>query len=94
MQQLTEPQIYEFLDSVKGRRYENKALTTTYEFENFLEAMSFVNDLVPVCEELSHHPDILIQYNEVTVTTTTHDFGGVVTDGDVNLVRAIEQLLV
>lgn len=91
---LTEPQIYEFLDTVQWRTYENGVLKTTYEFEWFLEAINFINDLVPVCEVLGHHPDILIRYNEVTMMTTTHEMQGQITDTDIELVRAIEQLLV
>lgn len=73
MKLLTPPQIYQFLDTVSDWSYENNTLTNTYEFESFLEALGFVNDLAEVVERIGHYPDIFIAYNKVTLTTTTHD---------------------
>jgi len=93
MEPLTTPQIYQFLDTVSGWTYEHNALSNTYEFESFLEALGFVNDLAEVVENMGHHPDILIEYNKVTLRTTTHDKDNQVTDQDLTLIREIEQLL-
>lgn len=93
-EKLTEPQIYEALRWLSGWSYEEHSLVSTYEFDSFLEAVSFINDLVPICEEMWHHPDIDIKYSEVTLSITTHDLGGVVSTKDVTLARAIEDLVV
>ena len=91
---LTPPQIYAFLDTVSGEwTYEKNMLLCCYEFESFLEAVWFVNDLTEVVEKMGHHPDILIQYNKVTLSTTTHDAEKQITDLDTSLVEEIEQLL-
>jgi 4a-hydroxytetrahydrobiopterin dehydratase len=58
-----------------------------------LEALSFVNDLAEVVENMWHHPDILIEYNKVTLRTTTHDADNQVTELDITLIQEIEQLL-
>lgn len=74
MQILTPPQILQFIDTTTGGWiYEAGVLRTTYEFTDFLEAVSFVNDVAEVAEQFAHHPDIVISYNKVTLTTVTHD---------------------
>jgi 4a-hydroxytetrahydrobiopterin dehydratase len=47
-----------------------------YTFKNFVEAISFVNRLVEPAETAGHHPDIAISYNQVTISLSTHDAGG------------------
>lgn len=70
----------------------NDALTKTYEFEDFLEAIKFVNSVAVIAEEQQHHPDIDIRYNKVTVSITTHDQENTVTDKDYELAKHIEKL--
>jgi 4a-hydroxytetrahydrobiopterin dehydratase len=45
-------------------------------FEDFVDAMIFVNHVAEIAEEEGHHPDIRIVYNRVTLVLTTHDAGG------------------
>jgi 4a-hydroxytetrahydrobiopterin dehydratase len=52
------------------------ALQRTFAFDDFLSAMSFVNRIAELAEEHQHHPDIMIRYNKVTLTLSTHDAGG------------------
>ncbi len=94
MKPVTVPKIYQFLDTLSSdRTFENNMLKCTYEFENFIEALGFVNDLAEVVENMNHHPDIMVQYNKVTLSTTTHDTGYQVTERDFTLVEALEELL-
>jgi 4a-hydroxytetrahydrobiopterin dehydratase len=67
-------------------------LTKTYEFEDFLEAIKFVNSIAVLAEEMQHHPDISINYNSVTLNLTTHDNGNTVTSKDEELAEHIDQL--
>jgi 4a-hydroxytetrahydrobiopterin dehydratase len=69
-----------------------KTIVRTVEFEDFSEAIDFVNDLADIAEEAEHHPDILIQYSKVTLTLTTHDAGGL-TEADIELARRIDNRL-
>lgn len=71
---------------------EGKAITRTVEFEEFSEAIDFVNDLAEIAEEAQHHPDIDIRYTKVTLVLTTHDVGGV-TELDVELAQRIDNLV-
>jgi 4a-hydroxytetrahydrobiopterin dehydratase len=42
-------------------------------------------------EQANHHPDILIQWNRVTLTLSTHSAGGL-TDADFVMARLISTL--
>lgn len=74
--------------------YEKKsnAITRTVEFEEFSEAIDFVNDLAEIAEEAQHHPDILIRHTRVTLKLTTHDVGGL-TDLDIELAQRVDNLV-
>jgi 4a-hydroxytetrahydrobiopterin dehydratase len=58
-----------------------KALERTFEFEDFVEALAFVNRIGELAEAENHHPDIAIHYNRVTLRWWTHTAGGI-TDRD------------
>jgi 4a-hydroxytetrahydrobiopterin dehydratase len=46
-------------------------------FEDFGEAISFVNRVAEVAEEANHHPDIFIHgWNKVKLSLTNHAAGG------------------
>jgi 4a-hydroxytetrahydrobiopterin dehydratase len=68
----------------------DNALQKTFQFRDFSEALAFVNRVAECAERLQHHPDITINYNKVTLTTTTHDAGSVVTVKDRELADAID----
>jgi 4a-hydroxytetrahydrobiopterin dehydratase len=50
-----------------------------------------VNRLTPEAEDMNHHPDLAISWNEVTVTISTHSEGGL-TANDFELARRIATL--
>lgn len=49
----------------------------TFQFPDFRSSIAFVDALAEYAERVRHHPDILIRYNKVTVSVSTHDAGGV-----------------
>ena len=63
----------------------------TFEFKDFVEAIAFVDKLVEPAEAAGHHPDLSISYNEVTVSLTSHDAGGL-TSKDFELAQTISDL--
>lgn len=71
---------------------EKNTITRTIEFEEFMEAIDFVNDLAEIAEEAQHHPKIEIRYNKVKLTLTTHDMGGI-TNLDIELANRIDNLV-
>lgn len=72
--------------------YEKKAITRTIEFEEFNDAIDFVNDLAEIAEEAQHHPDITIRHTKVFLKLTTHDAGGV-TELDIELAQRVDNLV-
>ena len=71
--------------------YEKKSITWTVEFEEFMDAIDFVNDLAEIADEAQHYPDILIRHTKVTLRLTTDDEGGV-TNLDIELAQRVDNL--
>lgn len=88
---LTDSQIQQQLMRLPGWTQQNQQLQRTFIFKNFVEAIAFVNQLVEPSEQLQHHPDLLINYNKVTVTLSTHDARGI-TQKDFDLANMFSQI--
>jgi len=71
----------------------NNKLQKEFQFENFLQALDFVNKVGEIAEQSQHHPDIQIHsYNKVLIQTQTHDQGHIVTQKDHDLAKGIDQI--
>ena len=53
-----------------------KFLICKYEFENFNDALSFMNKVGVKCEEMDHHPKWTNTYNRLEIELFTHDKDG------------------
>ncbi|MCK6489069.1 MAG: 4a-hydroxytetrahydrobiopterin dehydratase [Planctomycetes bacterium] len=73
-----------------GWRHEYHALTRTWRFATFLDAMAFMADAAPEIDRLGHHPDWRNSYDRVVVRLTTHDAGDRVTASDVALAKVLD----
>ena len=51
-------------------------LTKTYTFDNFVQALAFVNQVGAVAEEAGHHPDIYFTWGKARVDIFTHKIDG------------------
>ncbi|HEY1511322.1 MAG TPA: 4a-hydroxytetrahydrobiopterin dehydratase [Solirubrobacteraceae bacterium] len=52
-------------------------ITRDWKFEDFAEAIAFVNRVAEAAEEANHHPDILVHgWNKVQLSLTNHSAGG------------------
>ncbi len=89
---LTDAQIDEQLKDLPDWEYEDNAIHTTLEFENFKEVFSTMTRIAFEAESMNHHPEWHNVYNELSISLTTHDAGGV-TENDFNLAFAIEDIL-
>ena len=74
---LNEEQIQDELKTRSDWSDVNGAIQRTFQFKDFDAAIGFVNRIAGLAEQAQHHPDILIRYNKVTLTLSTHDAGGV-----------------
>ena len=66
-------------------------LEKPYTFPDFASALAFANRVGAVAERLNHHPDILVGWGKVRITTWSHDAGGI-TNRDWKLAAEIEKL--
>ena len=76
MAKLSQAEIAQRMQTAAGWTLDGNAIRRQFTFEDFPEAIAFVNRLAPEAERADHHPDILISYKRVTLTYTTHDSGG------------------
>jgi 4a-hydroxytetrahydrobiopterin dehydratase len=90
-QLLGEEDIASRLEGNQWRR-EGDEIVREWRFEDFSEAMGFVNRVAELAEEANHHPDILIHgWNKVRLSLTNHAAGGL-TDADFEMAGRIDQL--
>ncbi len=51
-------------------------LQRDYEFEDFAQALKFVNHVGAIAEKQNHHPDIQLSWGKVVVAITSHSANG------------------
>ena len=72
---------------------ENKrCLQKVYNLDNAKFLLYFINELIHMSEESYHHPEILINQNEVTVTLYTHELNDI-TDRDIEMSKKIDEII-
>lgn len=91
MSVLSEKDIRAGIASLDGWSLTDGAITKQYLLDDFLGSILFVNRITGAAEAASHHPDLSVSWNKVTVTLVTHGEGGV-THADLALAAQIERL--
>ncbi len=91
MSLLTESQITEELAGVPAWTRVGDSITTVTQRQDFRDALLYVGAVAYLAESASHHPDVTIQWNKVTLTLSTHSAGGL-TANDFALARQISAL--
>jgi 4a-hydroxytetrahydrobiopterin dehydratase len=89
---LSESEIQELVRQVSGWSRGGDRIEQEFEFEDFDQAMNFVDDVADLAAEENHHPDMLISYNLVRVTLSTHKVGGL-SRNDFILAAKIDELV-
>jgi 4a-hydroxytetrahydrobiopterin dehydratase len=71
---------------------EGDEIVREQRFEDFRDAIAFVNRVADVAEEANHHPDIFIHgWNKVRLSLTNHSAGGL-TDMDFTMAERFDGL--
>ncbi len=73
---------------------QNDSLYQKFEFDNFTQALGFIQQVGDIAESMNHHPVIHNEYTTVELTLTTHDAGKTVTDKDHAMAQKIDNLAV
>jgi 4a-hydroxytetrahydrobiopterin dehydratase len=74
-----------------GWEGDTAALRRSIEFADFPTAADFVSRIVPVCEDLDHHPDLALRWRWVDIVLSTHSAGGV-TATDFDLAERLDEV--
>ena len=88
---LLDSEIRQALETLPGWRKNGNVIQRVFEFPDFAKAIEFVNKVAAAAEASNHHPDILINYNKVTLTLVSHDAGGI-TGRDLKMAGKINEV--
>lgn len=67
-------------------------LQRVFEFKDFVRAFAFMTRVAFIAEKMNHHPEWTNVWNKVSISLSTHDAGGIVTDKDRKLADAIDKV--
>jgi 4a-hydroxytetrahydrobiopterin dehydratase len=88
---LTDEEITTGLASLPAWTRTGGNISRTVELTDFRDAMLFTGAVAYLAERANHHPDILIEWNKVTLRLSTHSAGGL-TAADLALAGRIDEL--
>ncbi len=91
MDLLSADEISTRLAGLPGWQQAGDAITAAVTRQDFRDALLFVGAVAYLAEAAGHHPDILIEWNKVTLTLSTHSAGGL-TAADFALAERISAL--
>ena len=88
---LTPDEVATRLNDLRGWTLERDKITKLFTFEDFAEAVGFLDRITPVADAQNHHPDVSIHWNELTLALWTHASSGL-TERDFRLAQTIDQM--
>jgi 4a-hydroxytetrahydrobiopterin dehydratase len=91
MSALHSKQIKLHLQAIPNWSKRAQTIHRTFKFEEFLNGIDFVNRIAKKAQTMNHHPDIDIRFDQVTLTLTTHDEGGI-TEKDFLLAKQCDEV--
>jgi 4a-hydroxytetrahydrobiopterin dehydratase len=74
-----------------GWERQGDTITKTFKRGEFVGAVEFVRRLVDPAEDMGHHPDLSLSWDEVRISITSHAAGGL-TESDFELAKRIDAL--
>lgn len=87
-------EIKKYLSEVKAWKIDRdkKSISRDFEFNDFAEAVDFVDEVAHLAEAEGHHPNIFLHdWNEVRLTLATHTIGGL-SENDFILAAKIDRI--
>ena len=88
---LEDSEIEQRLAGAEGWERDGDAITKTFENDDFVGSVRFIDSLVEPAESMNHHPDLEMSWDKVKVSITNHAEGGL-TEADFELARKIDAL--
>ena len=91
MAALSEDEIRNTLKGLPEWSFSGGAIHKKFTFKSFMPGIAFVNKIAEAAEQANHHPDITINYSQVSISLSTHSESGV-TQKDFQLAEAIDKI--
>lgn len=88
---LSDEAIQQQLSQLSTWRVVDGQLYRQFVSPTFPSAIFFVNAVAHLAELAAHHPDMLIEYNKVSLRFVTHSAGGI-TEKDFAMARKVDEL--
>ena len=88
---LSDEEIDGRLRDLDGWEREGDAIARSFDRGDFVGSVRFVDAIVEPAEEMGHHPDLEISWDQVKVSLSTHSEGGL-TASDFELAAKIDAL--
>lgn len=76
MKRLTDDEIEENLEHLDGWSVCGNAICKRFTFTDFKTTFLFMSGIAELAENLNHHPTWTNTYNNLHITLSTHDVGG------------------
>jgi len=76
-----------------GWEYRDSKISKTFVFDNMMDGILLLDKLIPYCNDIDHHPDIVINFKKFKFELTRWDAGQKVTARDFLIALKIEELL-
>jgi 4a-hydroxytetrahydrobiopterin dehydratase len=88
---LPDDEIESRLGELEGWKRDGDSIVKSFKNEDFVGSVHFVDEVVEPAEDMGHHPDLSISWDEVTVSITNHAAGGL-TETDFELAKRIDRV--
>ena len=92
MSSLSEKQVDLQLQDLPGWQRDGNSIVKSFEFNDFVEAISFMTQAAFYAEALEHYPEWQNNYNTVKVRMTTDDTGGI-SSLDIRLAKRMQHIV-
>ena len=91
VERLEDDQIESRLEELDGWERDGDEIVKAFKRGDFVGSVKFAGEIVEPAEDMGHHPDLSISWDEVRVSITTHSEGGL-TANDFELAKRIDDI--
>ncbi len=84
-------EIHDRMSKLQNWALDADSIVKDKTFMNFKETMEFVNKVAEIADKHNHHPNIIINYNNVRISLTTHSVKGL-TSKDFEVAEEIDKI--
>ena len=70
-------ELNELVAKIPRWEIKSKHIEREFNFNNFIEAFSFMTKIALICEKYNHHPCWENTYSKVIIKLSTHDLDGI-----------------